>query len=524
MEHYRAGAYRHALQYLDELVARCAERGVNALPSVGEMAALAGVSRVTMHKAVSALKAAGTLLVRPRKGIFLSRPTPVPDTGPLQNRTAEQAHATRAKRIADTVTAQILSLEYRPGTMLPSYKLLCDTYHTSYHTMRKVMQSLCRRGLVVAHGRRFRVRPVRRETSRSTVVVIASTDNMDVVASLSPRMPELWHALSRECFKRNVRTELYGRLKAMGAAPWSDGARMPLTVRDRDRMVLGYIVLTLGTAMPGLRELVHLLEQTGRRVAIVHENAQLAFAEVAALARHSRSVRVFETAATGRCGVDVGNYLIRCGHRRIAMFHAPLLDVRWRKRREGVERAFREAGYDGAVALFCPANIQTGRDLSQRLTTRVESAVLSELADRVAELYKPAHNFYESSLRPPGIGDHFLRGATLPVLMLPVFEKALARNDISAWVGANDEFALLALSFARKRGVSLPDRLSIVGFDNSHTSIGQGMSSYDFNTPALVHRAVGYLAGDEPVRSDDAVVEVPGHVIERSSSGPVGQC
>ncbi len=517
------GAFEHAVRFLEELVARCAERGVNALPPLGEMASMAGVARVTMHKAVGALTNRGELITRPRKGVFRAGSTPAPDTGARHTQTAAAAHTTRANRIADAVTAQILSFEYRPGSTLPSYKLLCDTYHTSYRTMRKVMRTLTSRGLVVPHGRRFRVRSITREATRSTVVVIASTDNMDVIASLSPRMPELWHALSRECFDRNVRIELYGRLKAMGEAPWSEGSRVPLTVKDRDRMILGYIVLTLGSAMPRLRELLHLLEQTGRRVAVVHENAQLALADVAAPARHSRSVRVFEAASTGRCGTDVGHYLIRRGHRRVAMFYMPLLDMRWRKRREGVERAFRDAGYDGVVEPFCPPGIETARDLSQRQATYVDSTVLSELTGKIAALYEPARGSYESSLKPPGIGDHLLRGAMLPALMLPVFERALARDDISAWVGANDEFALLALSFARKKGVSLPERLSIVGFDNSHTAIGQSLSSYDFNTPALVHRAVGYLAGDEAVEShDDAVVEIPGRVIERSSSGPAG--
>jgi DNA-binding LacI/PurR family transcriptional regulator len=94
------------------------------------------------------------------------------------------------------------------------------------------------------------------------------------------------------------------------------------------------------------------------------------------------------------------------------------------------------------------------------------------------------------------------------------FKQALAREDITAWVCANDDLAIAAWQFLRKH-----DRcISLLGFDNSPLAQIRGIASYDFYPDMLGHMAVQCLR--EPrrmLRAWGAEIPVRGALIERAS-------
>jgi hypothetical protein len=51
-------------------------------------------------------------------------------------------------------------------------------------------------------------------------------------------------------------------------------------------------------------------------------------------------------------------------------------------------------------------------------------------------------------------------------IMRPAFEQALNDDEATAWVGDNDSTALAMLEFFTQRGIAVPQKLSVVGFDN----------------------------------------------------------
>lgn len=518
----RRPSLERALRYVRSLAGVCRDKGVNALPSAVSMAAGAGVSPVTMLRALQVLSDEQVVVVIPRKGVYLRErvraegmdvPTPVP--------TPEPALLTGHARVADIIRRDILSHRYGPGERLPSYKILATSYQASYRTLRRALVDLHQEGLLCPLGRGYSVSTVTARHNRSRIVVIAATDNMAVVGNYSPRSPDFWRILARECHRHGVGVDLYGLMKAMGTAPWSDGRRRNLLSVDRDSPVLGYLVLTLGMDARRLDDLLRMLDETGRPVSIVHENAHRSMAEIAA-AVHTRRTRVCETAATDRCGREAGRFLIRHGHRRAAVFFSPRQDARWRKRYDGIAAAYSEAGMPGAVEPFCPAGIDTDRDFARATSPGRATPLLEELSRYASDLYAPVESQYESWMRP-GVGVRSLRSVLLPRLMLPVFEAARRRPEITAWVGACDEFALLALSYLRHNAVDVPGRVSVIGFDNSLHAIGLGLSSYDFNTLALVQHALRHVLEfpEGPGARQPGVMEVPGSLFERGSSGPV---
>jgi len=61
----------------------------------------------------------------------------------------------------------------------------------------------------------------------------------------------------------------------------------------------------------------------------------------------------------------------------------------------------------------------------------------------------------------------------------------------------------------------------VTALDNTEDSFGQGLTSYDFNVPAIVQTMFDHIL--EPRRSiprAGPILEVPGVVMARQSSGP----
>jgi LacI family transcriptional regulator len=90
----------------------------------------------------------------------------------------------------------------------------------------------------------------------------------------------------------------------------------------------------------------------------------------------------------------------------------------------------------------------------------------------------------------------------------------------SAIFAANDEMAAGVIAVARKRGIAVPDGLSVAGFDDSPfarlaspplTTVHQPMTQ-------IVRTAVGILAGSE---SPQGLLGLPCRVIERGSTAPL---
>jgi len=85
----------------------------------------------------------------------------------------------------------------------------------------------------------------------------------------------------------------------------------------------------------------------------------------------------------------------------------------------------------------------------------------------------------------------------------------------------NDLLALPILDQLSEERVRVPDELSVVSFDNTMPAQLKGLSSYSFNYPAIVNAMLEHILDPKRTRSGDGVVEVPGMVVERQTSGSV---
>jgi DNA-binding LacI/PurR family transcriptional regulator len=109
--------------------------------------------------------------------------------------------------------------------------------------------------------------------------------------------------------------------------------------------------------------------------------------------------------------------------------------------------------------------------------------------------------------------------------MGPQFEKALADDSVTAWVACSDELAYLALRFLEDHAVAVPQRLSVVGFDDLPDSLRHSLTSYNFNLDGLAYRMLSFLfeQPDPQLPHDLVSMEVAGMILERGTSGPPAQ-
>jgi DNA-binding LacI/PurR family transcriptional regulator len=103
----------------------------------------------------------------------------------------------------------------------------------------------------------------------------------------------------------------------------------------------------------------------------------------------------------------------------------------------------------------------------------------------------------------------------------PLFRKALALKRVTAWVCVNDAMALVAQDYLKARKIGMPQRLSLIGFDDTMEAFGQGLSSYNFNVANVVQTMLGHLLKPSRKSETAAAVELPGIVMQRTTSGPV---
>jgi DNA-binding LacI/PurR family transcriptional regulator len=223
-------------------------------------------------------------------------------------------------------------------------------------------------------------------------------------------------------------------------------------------------------------------------------------------------------AITGRCGEEVGNFLLSLGHRRVAVLCPGPVTDGWRVRYEGIARAFGRAGLPDAARLLAPGAQVEGPGAEQlralQRYERTSQRMLRPFGDYLTD------SFYANHLGP------FLGAKRLQVRMAPVFEEALADRECTAWVGLSDLAARTALSFLRSRGVRVPEDISLIGFDNDAESFCHGLSSYDFNVPAVIQAVLSHILEYRArrVMTSPAPVEIPGTVMARGSTAPAPTC
>ena len=390
-----------------------------------------------------------------------------------------------------------------PGASpVPSIKEMRVRYGASFSTIAQALQSLVADGRLTPHGRGFRVSELPAPAGRARLVLIAHSEAAGDLGTVVPRNPEFLRQLERECLRLRLALDVRDEQNA--------------TAASHEAPVVGYIVWIRGIFFERLCELLRQLGRTQLPVAVMDEDGTTPLRPY--IARNPR-IRHFLVAASSSAGQAVGELLLRLGHRRVAYLTPVGASSYCRKRYEGIARVFAQAGMADGLLRMAPGNAESFEHIVAHHQAMPGFARIGAELERFSQTITPSAqacaDTFDTFYR-----DTMLLRRAIQRELFPVLDRAILDRSISALVGVNDWTALIAMVHARERGVRVPEELALLGFDDTFEAFAHGLSSYDYNMPALVQAMLEHILST-PQRRLEALppLEVPGVLRLRRSTG-----
>lgn len=509
-----------AIGYIAGLLSEHRDEAGYRLPPLRSLARDAGVALNTVRAAVSHLVEAGTLAKT--DGGHYGPSSAAGAAGELLSRLASPPTAANPKwqHVADAITRDILTGRHRGATVLPSVKELCAGYHASYQTVRKALDHLCETGVVVRRAKRYQVPGYTAAAGRNRLLLIARGHYSRItgpqLTMFNTATVEQLRTLERECATRNMQLQimpvyykgLRGNLLGGHALPRA------LATLEQDTSLLGTMVWLHSTHANLFEPIFNALIRSGRPFASLGDSDK--YRELTVPIR-TRTGQSFVFADDYRCGQAVGNLLVSRGHRRVA-FVSIFEQSTWSSRRlEGLREALKTAtGDPDAVRPFiqkAPSSVLSyGFEASERALSEMKLTGPPAFADGFRHvkdaIIMNANRVWSWAAREEE------RESVAPML-----DRALA-SGATAWVAANDHVALFCLHHLRAVGKRVPRDVALVGFDDLSEATTLGLTSYNFNTPAIIHAMVEHIAQpDYKPRDLNRPTMVDGYVTVRGTAG-----
>lgn len=516
------------------------------LPSLQKLARQFGISRASAWKLVSRLRQEGLVHTHER-GAIIAGPA-----GTIQVVSSNDVAAKRGllrDRIKVDLGHDILLGKY-PEALLPPVTKLAARYGVAVSTLYKSLALLVADGLVRQEGRKYRQVRGRFRTLPASIVFVSRTDPSGVLDVEDLRTQSLIQSFERESPRVG-----YDPV-CKGFSPSSAAGVLDFTVSIKPlREIAGFIVNIWNPWDASIwqrwLDLLTLLAQKDIPVVIVDLAGDLTFP--ADLLRKPK-VRILRISSV-KAGIRVAEALHRRGHHRVA-FVSRDMNFEWvRARYEGVANYFNEyGGKNSSVTLFTQDLPVTNFELIFSLLKLDEEGVhalhfkqFSE--DRIRELY-PLIKKVKALQLAGAIQDPDLLRTLGPVigllkelenrdpdpriivklqglvgiaasdrgqalLLTRLFKTVLEKSDVTAWVCSSDQIALAALWFLRREKIPVPERLSIIGFDNWREAYENQLSTFDFNMDGMIKEALLMTIDAKELRSTPSISEVDGYVVER---------
>jgi len=106
-------------------------------------------------------------------------------------------------------------------------------------------------------------------------------------------------------------------------------------------------------------------------------------------------------------------------------------------------------------------------------------------------------------------------------IMEQLCKQAHRAKGHTAWVCSDDFEALCALDFLKRTKVAVPEKLSVVGFNNSLPALTANLTSYDHNSEAIMAAMLNYIVRPHSLGAfqRSKIIDFEGFVVSRGSAG-----
>jgi DNA-binding LacI/PurR family transcriptional regulator len=516
------------------------------LPTIRQLAQQTGISKSTMARAIKDLGEKGLL-----------------DGFKKYHASAEAQSSwnslhgeTRSQRVRMLFEKDILSGAFGLQGNLPSTKELQSRYEVGFRTMRKILHTLQTEGALRASGRGYSLPAIQVRSNRQIIVFITCKGYLAQTSALNHAHNKIVNLFESECLRLGLRVEIveidfYDSVQSRRAlAKLADSNRITGFVLDvwwdnPANFQRSYHDALARTA--SFRKPVAILDEFGRFDLPVQFGA-------------NPKLQVYRIEGR-RAGERMARYILGLGHRSVAYISFNH-DAQWSQDRfDGITSQFSRGGCEDGVHLIAgnlpdallhqfalsglheneiKRLISLGRtssqaeDLRKRWTEflKAHTARLTGDSRTIARLQKNLAGL--RAILAQNLDDEFLAktcdaflnvagSRTIDIAMRPLFEKALADSNITAWICANDTVALLALSFLRECKIRVPGDVSVAGFDNVPVqALENRLTTFDFNAIGFVHQMLNFIVRPPRPRGHyrHSAIDIEGIVLERGTTGP----
>jgi len=476
-----AKAFEHAIAFLQQKIDTLRNDGTGYLPSLDELAYEAGIGQRTIFKAIHELKRKGELIPIQGRGVFIRSCTSgIPQSAPdTFNRNRYPRH--QWEKLVVAIEEDIRRRHFDPNAPLPSTKQLTTRYGVCHQTLKKALDELLRKNRLMRYKKGYRLvwPTATTPTYRNSVVLFARGDTEGNLIYLTSRTQQYLRTLEQACAQANLTLEIIPISCDQQNIPvFLDQTRFLRNTHSAN--VMGFIIWYLGIDVE-FPSVLQSLSGTKKPICVFDERGGCTIPESMPL---QNAITIFSISNDMRDGEHVGQYLFNSGHRHIA-FVSPFHFSEWSQNRlKGLERAVHPGGKTYPFVITTPNETSdfisqskvVARTAQQLLTTnplQIEMA-LHNLEHDMRQLQA---TIAKSKLKQPF--DH--------QFFIPLLRHALRHKRITAWVAANDETALACLQYIRTHHIQIPQKISIIGFNDSLEAFFHGISSYNFNVTGIMN-------------------------------------
>ncbi|MBD3320417.1 MAG: GntR family transcriptional regulator [Chitinivibrionales bacterium] len=510
----RRPAVEKAIAFIQDYLSRSRPDREYSLPGVRALAQMAGVSHVTAWKALDRVrKDRGIAGGNGLKFTFAKHrnETAPSDEILLQSQPADV-------RVAAAIKRDIINGVYAPGAEMPSYKELGARYGASFLTLRKACMRLAKQNILRLYNRRYAVVDAGSTFSYGKIVFLGYCDAKGNIYR-GVLSEELLRTLEAECTKAGLHLLIFGYREIDNRLVYFDSRSGKQTPLPGDESIIGYLCVNLpnpsGNAIDTLCRQLCLKK---KHVAVYNETP--GWVPTTTIAARSRN-RFFTVSISTNAGGQVGRFLQMRGQKKPAYITTFKSTLWSQKRYQDLCGTYTETSPSICIPLYSNDAPDGKKLLKHRAGPVFDNDVLAKSVGRL-------ENYFSSSIDPlihtyaSGLLRRVLYSTQLYISLKPRLEEALSDRSITAWVCANDFAAVIARYFLQEKGVDVPRRLWIVGFNDSFDAMINGLTSYNFNIPACAAALLGFLVRRPPFSLEGGkTIQIDGMVIERQSTSSI---
>jgi DNA-binding LacI/PurR family transcriptional regulator/DNA-binding transcriptional regulator YhcF (GntR family) len=502
------------------------EAVMTKLPSLRALASAAGVSFVTMWKAVKKLCTQGVLSVDKKGNYRISKKNSSGNDeekklGVPSASSDEPIIVGTWQNIADKLFKDIVSGKYTGGEKLPSCKELQQYYKVSFTTLKKALNKLIEEEIIEPRSNGYYLPSLTGSTGHARLVAIGcGWEDGKILVDYQDK--NYFRSLESECIRMNLQLDVIVYYRSNERLQFVNTASQ--SVYDlNDRTIIGYVFIVANLESTP-EEVLERLVGLRRNVAVLDVVGGW---KVPRCAQDNRFVQIFTATASVVPAKRVAQYLLGKGHKNIAFF-SPFHKALWSQRRlDTIIDMYKRAGCIDGVKSFVYETYAYQWDY---LKNQEHFEDIRSLIDQYTKWRKQTHAEFFNKFGNLGysivkyITEWNCASGEIFEKMKPLFDRALKNKDITAWVMANDFAATIAIDYLKEKSIRIPEDLSIVSFDNTLDAMEYHLTSYDFNNQGIIAMMLRYIIAPhtiKPAARRGGFIEVDGTLVERRSTSNV---